>query len=196
MPKKKDKRATGVEKVARALAKEEEKARWAPYLKLIGLNQDSADRLTRLLVLHLMLDRGLTGLITFKLFDGSVSFLDIERTVARLPISRRIELAKVAKLITTPCSEDIQDINKLRNKFAHYNPVGGWDLGKLKELASEEEFYKCTEKGLEAMYQISRFLGNKLGGVGRSRPVPSHDPNQPDMYKGAPTEGEASSSCE
>lgn len=158
MPKKKSKHESAIDKITRALVKQGEKARWAPFLKWIGLNEESGERLTRLLVLHLMLDRAITALITARFSRLPGSFFKVEATVAKLPIAQRINLLRSAQFITDPCAKDLHAVNEVRNNLAHYQPQLGFEMSTVKELSSEKAFEQCAEKGMRALNEISNLI--------------------------------------
>jgi len=88
---KNDKRAT----IARALLNQENAKRWGPFWEMFGLeNEDTRDRLVRLLIVHLMLDSAVTALLTARFLDRRLlnPHSEIEAAVAALPMSKRIEL--------------------------------------------------------------------------------------------------------
>src|SRR5262245_38483970 len=84
-------------------------AAWGELFKLFGLEDvEIRERFTRLLVLHFMLDHGVTGLLAWSCFNprfmhDTKSFKAIEATVARLEMARRIDLAEAAQLVPASC---------------------------------------------------------------------------------------------
>lgn len=162
MPKKKYKRQASIEAVARAMEESEESERWAPFLKMLGLDKRSGDRLTRLLVLHLLLDRAITAWITCKLHETPSAFFEVEKTVATLPIGRRIDLLRAAGFISASCAKDVRAVNKARNDLAHYQPKLGFELSLVKEASSEAAYQQCLHKGIHALTEIAGLVADDL----------------------------------
>ena len=96
------------------------------------------ERLTRLLVVHLLLDRTITAILTISLCNPRVigSFDAIEKALAPVSMDQRIELAKATNLISVSCASSIKTVNTVRNKLAHYDPKVGGDLSRVQELSS------------------------------------------------------------
>ncbi|MBA2487463.1 MAG: hypothetical protein H0V35_15490 [Nitrospira sp.] len=158
MSKKKDKKHGPRAAVALAMMKRDDKQRWAPFLEYLGLDEESCDRLTRLLVLHLVLDRTLTGMVALRFLGGTSSFSKIEETVATLPVSKRIDLLKTAHIISDSCAQNLKAVNSARNNLAHYQPKLGYGLDNVKEISSEEAFTRLLHKGLPALYEVTKSL--------------------------------------
>ena len=164
------------EAVAQAMAQIAEQKRWEPIFIWLGLNEESRDRLTRLLVLHLSLDRALTALITMELLDTTSSFSEMEETIAALPMKGRIGLAQATNLISKSCAKNIGDLNAVRNNLAHYKPKLGHGLGGVREISSEEAFYECTRKALAALTEVTCKINDGFQpeeGPEANPPVPS-----------------------
>jgi hypothetical protein len=138
--------------------------RWKPFIEELGLtNEDMVDRLVRLLVMHLLLDRTLTAVLTLTMTDGvSSTFGDVEPAVAKLEMAKRIGLAKASKIVSDSCADDIYAVNDARNNVAHYQAKTGWKLDTVKELLSAEEFEACAKRGMRALKEITAITGNKL----------------------------------
>ena len=75
--------------LAQAMQKALDDTQWGPLLRILGIEGDEkGDRLVRLLVVHLMLDRAVTAVVALRLVGpSSRSFTDIEAEVANLPMS-------------------------------------------------------------------------------------------------------------
>ena len=160
MAKKKDESTTrqrSVQKVAWAMVKAGEAKFWRPMLGILGLDgEETVERLTRLLVIHLLLDRALTAVITMNFLNSRVSssFKKLEEVLASLPLSRRIEIAEAAQLISTDCARRIKSVNRVRNKLAHYQPKLGFDMTHVQELSSPKAFDRCVGKGKVALDEV------------------------------------------
>ena len=139
--------------IVEAMMKHWHTMRWRPFLKLLGLtNENKIDRLVRLLVMHLLLDRAIMAGLTLRLIDHeSPDFSKIEAKVAKVEMGKRIELAKAANIISDSCAKDIHAVNDVRNNFAHYQPHKGWELDTIQELSSAEAFEKCAVQGNRAL---------------------------------------------
>lgn len=144
------------DKLMRALMGQEEAKVWAPYLDILGLSdEETIKRLVRILVVHFMLDRAVTELLTFKLLGSSPGqFEKIQQVVAGLEMETRIDLAKASQIISDSTSSGIRTVNTVRNKLAHYQPKKGWDLAHIPELSSQEAFEQCTYKAMAAIEEL------------------------------------------
>ena len=129
---------------------------WRPWLKELGLTDvDMVDRVVWLLVMHLILDRTLTTVLTVQLTDPAVpNVRKAEAEVARLPTGSRIRLASASGLISTSCAADLKAVNAARNKLAHYDPTLGYGLQGVPEIASEKAFEACAERGRRALAEL------------------------------------------
>lgn len=144
------------DELMRALMGQEEAKLWAPYLKMLGLSdEEMIKRLVRIMVVHFLLDRFLTILITNKLLGSSPdSFEKIQKVIAPLEVETRIDLANASQLISDSTASKVRTVNTIRNKLAHYQPKKGWGFGHIPELSSQEAFDKCTQKGMEALHDL------------------------------------------
>lgn len=129
-----------------------ESARWKPILEMVGLNEVMADRLLRILLAHLMLDRVITANLTLELVSScskSANLKIIERHIAKMNIAQRAGLCVALGIATDAWESDFKAFNAVRNKLSHYNPK--FDLSTVKELCSGSAFETCIQKGLRAM---------------------------------------------
>jgi hypothetical protein len=149
------------EKMVRALMRDWHAKKWQPFLEGLGLtDQDMVDRLVRLLVLHLMLDRAVTAGLTLRLLDPtSPTFVKVEAAVAKLDMGKRIGLANASNIISDSCAADIYAVNDARNNIAHYQAKKGWRLDIVKEISSAEAFEACAEKGMRAFAEATKIFG-------------------------------------
>lgn len=148
-----------------ALMGQEEAKLWAPYLEMLGLNdEEMIKRLVRILVTHLLLDRFLTILITNKLLGSSPdSFTKIQQVIAPLEMETRIDIAKASQVISDSTASTIKSVNTIRNKLAHYQPKKGWDFAHVLELSSQDAFNQCTQKGMEALHDLLSTMNRMVG---------------------------------
>jgi len=146
-------------KIVNAMLRYSEEKHWKPVLECLGINEKEAERLVRLLMMHLILDRGITGLLAMKLADASESssLTKIEAGIATVSMDKRIDLAKSLSVISDSCAADIKEVNKVRNKFAHYTPRSGWDL-EVEEISSDAAFRKCAERGRRAVTSLANVV--------------------------------------
>jgi len=129
-----------------------ESARWKPLLEMLGLNEVMADRLLRILLAHLMLDRVITSNLTLELVAGpskSANLKSVERHIAKMNIARRAGLCVALGIASDAWESDFNAFNAVRNKLSHFNPK--FDLSTVKELRSDSAFEACIQKGLRAM---------------------------------------------
>jgi hypothetical protein len=147
------------DKIVNAMRRYSEEKHWKPVLECLGINDEEAERLVRLLLMHLILDRGITGLLAMKLADASASssLTKIEAGVATISMDKRIDLAKSLNVISDSCAADIKEVNKVRNKFAHYKPSSGWDL-KVEEISTAAAFEKCARRGRCAVTSLANVV--------------------------------------
>ena len=132
------------DKIVKAMLRYSEAKHWKPVLECLGLNDGEAERLVRLRMMHLILDRSITGLLAMKLADASASSSSkIKAGVATVSMDKRIDLAKSLNVISDSCAAELKEVNKVRNKFAHYPPRFGWDLN-VEEISSAASFEKCA----------------------------------------------------
>lgn len=130
-----------------------ESARWKPLLELVGLNEVMADRLLRILLIHLTVDSVIAYTLTLKLLVNdkflSANFEKLTQHVAKMPIARRANLCVALGIATTAWEIDFKAFNLVRNNLAHFNPKSG--LEKVEELRSESAFNACIQQGFRAM---------------------------------------------
>ena len=119
-------------------------------------SDEKIERLNRLLILHLLLDRLLTLLVAQKL--GACSQRespDIQKIivdVATLPIPRRMELAMHLGVIDGDVGGKILEVNRVRNSVIHFKPKAGssgWDVDHVDEIAKQDDSVRCLRNGVE-----------------------------------------------
>lgn len=140
---------------------------WAGLYQAIGLDSDEqVDRLTRVLVVHFLLDRLVTVVLATKLASSSESneAPDIENTlsdIAPLAIATRVDLASILGVVAPGVAESIVEVNRLRNRLVHFKSTRGkpgWDVSDADEIASQDACDKCLRKGIEAVQRLMSAL--------------------------------------
>lgn len=139
---------------------------WVPLLESVGLDTEKGERLTRLLVVHLLLDRLLTiGLIKKKILQSSSSdapdLKKITNDTSDLRFAARVGLAEGLGIVTPAIAAAMSEVNKVRNSLVHYKPkLGGkgWAVDEVPEIASQQECEACTQKGIEAVQELAKFI--------------------------------------
>jgi hypothetical protein len=129
-----------------------ESVRWEPLLTAAGLNEAMADRLLRILLVHLMLDRFITSILTLHLVAKaakSANLESVELLIADMSIAQRADMCVALGIATDAWKSDFSALNKVRNKLSHYKPKSGLD--KVKELSSPSAFEACIRQGFRAM---------------------------------------------
>ena len=127
-------------------------ARWKPLLELNGLDEVTADRLLRLLLTHLTLDRVITSGLALRLVMGPSTGVNLEtlsKNLAELTISKRAKLCVALGIASKNWKNDFDAFNAVRNRLSHFNPKVGLD--QVKELHSEKAFEECIQRGLRAL---------------------------------------------
>lgn len=144
-----------------------DKLDWAGVYQAVGLDADEkVDRLTRVLVVHSLLDRLVTLALATKLASSSESKAapDIEATlrdIVPLPIPTRVDLASRLGVVAPGVAESIVEVNRVRNSLVHFKPPRGkpgWDMSDADELASQAACDRCVRKGIEAVQNLMSAL--------------------------------------
>jgi hypothetical protein len=103
----------------------------------------------------LLLDRLLT-LTLFRHLASDASEGSLKK-LAAIHFSQRIDLAKVCGAVSDGTADDLQEVNRVRNLFAHFKPSrtdGGWSFDGVPELAQEAAYEKCAERGVKALQAL------------------------------------------
>ena len=154
--------------VVNAMMKHWEKHRWMKLRTALHLqSEEAADRLAALLTMHLLLDRAVTAVISARFVDPRTftNLKDVEGVVGRIFMNRRIELMKVAHLVSNSCAADVKAVNDVRNKFAHFHPEKsgrGSEVGNLPELSSMKDFERCMQRGERALRELTKNIVHML----------------------------------
>jgi hypothetical protein len=147
--------------MVKAMMKAADAERWKPIMTQLGLkDEDMVDRLVRLLLTHLVMDRTITALLTVKLIkDKADAFVEVENELTRINLSSRIRLAKACGGISDSCANDMHEVNNVRNQFSHYDPKLQGGLAAVKEIASEQASEKLIEKAIGTIVEVGKVLG-------------------------------------
>lgn len=111
---------------------------------------DDADRFTRLLAVHSLLDRLVTLILATRLAAGSETVFD---ALASLPLASRVALASTLNVVPRAAAESILEIDRTRSRLVHSKPTPGkpaWSLGAAVESVPQDVHDKALRKGLEA----------------------------------------------
>jgi hypothetical protein len=142
----------------------------AGVYQAVGLNADEkVARLTRVLVVHSLLDRLVTLVLATKLASSSESraATDIETTLSAivpLPILTRVDLASRLGVVAPGVAETLVEVNRVRNGLVHFKPPRGkpgWDMSDADELASQAACDRYVHKGIEAVQNLMSALRAK-----------------------------------
>lgn len=90
------------------LMKEAESARWKPLMNQLGLtDEEMVDRMVRMLLIHLLMDRTVTTALTVNLIKNKsepTQFDALESELVRISLSSRIRLLKACGDISDSCA--------------------------------------------------------------------------------------------
>jgi hypothetical protein len=113
-----------------------------------GLHE--ADRFTRLLAVHSLLDRLVTVALATRLAASGESIFD---TMAALPFPSRVALASTLHVVSDTAAESIVEIDRVRNRLVHSRSTPGkpaWDVSGAVESAPQDVLDRALRKGFEA----------------------------------------------
>jgi hypothetical protein len=122
----------------------------APADTLTWPGLDDADRFTRLLAVHSLLDRLLTLALAARLAPGSDSVFD---DMAAMPFPSRVALASSLSVVPRAAAESILEIDRARNRLVHAKPTSGkpaWSIGAAVERVPQDAYDRSLRKALEA----------------------------------------------
>jgi len=117
----------------------------------------AADRFTRLLAVHSLLDRLVTLALAGRLAGGE-SGLD---ALAALPLSSRVALASTSSAVPRAAAESILEIDHMRNRLVHSMPTPGKptsDVSGAAESILPDVYDRCLRKGFEAAQSLMTAL--------------------------------------
>jgi hypothetical protein len=137
---------------------------WVKLFETMGLNEQIGDRLMRLLVVHMLADRLLTGALVLAIGAYGDGGKALEK-VAEISFAQRVNLAELCRAISGDIATGLRELNKVRNAFAHYKPARGWDFDGVPELADEAGFRTCAAGGVKALQALMAVV------MGREAPM-------------------------
>jgi hypothetical protein len=139
---------------------------WSRVSAAVGLDSDEKrERLNRLLVVHLLIDRFSALVLAAKLASDSgadESKVDklIARSASRNFPDRTQRLVKL-RMIDQSVADKISRVNKARNDVVHFKPQkgssAGWDVEAI-EITSQEASESCLKEGIEAVQALWSLL--------------------------------------
>ena len=144
-----------------------EKLDWADLRQAVGLDSDEKmDRLTRVLVLHSLLDRLVTLVLATKIASSreSAEAPNVEKNLAHiapLPMSTRIDLGSALGVFPPAVAESVAEIDRVRHKLAQHRPPRAkppWDVGDVEELTSQTACDRCVSKAIQVAQDLMSSL--------------------------------------
>ena len=98
-----------------------------PLRASLGLDPEPWKNFTRVVALHLVLDRLLTLTITRQLCSGREAERDqivesISSVVSEMPFARRTDVAAKAGWLPSDIVDDLREVNRVRNRLLHFSP--------------------------------------------------------------------------
>lgn len=131
---------------------------WGPLREALGLGPEAWKNFTRVLALHLVLDRLLTLTITTRLCAGAGAegqvVEPITNAVAELSFRQRIEVTTKAGWVAADVADDLREVNRVRNKLLHFDPQRNRFEG-VPEIASAAAFRQFTLRGQHAYTKLA-----------------------------------------
>jgi hypothetical protein len=136
-----------------------EKLGWTDLCQALGLDgDDKVDRLSRLLVVHALLDRLLTLVVATKIASSreSTEAPDVEKAladIAPLPLPARVGLGSALGVLTPAVAESLAEIERVRHSLARHRPPRAkppWDVGDVAEIASQAACDRCVRSAIQA----------------------------------------------
>ena len=121
----------------------------APADTLTWPGLDDADRFTRLLAVHSLLDRLVTLAVAARLAPGGESVFD---DMASMPFATRVALAASLSVVPRAAAESILEIDRARNRLVHSKPIPGkpaWSIGAAVERVPQDAHDRSLRKALE-----------------------------------------------
>ena len=122
----------------------------APADTLTWPGLDDADRFTRLLAVHSLLDRLVTLALAARLAPGGDSVFE---AMASMPFPSRVALASSLSVVPRAAAESILEIDGARSRLVHSKPTPGkppWHIGAAVDGVPQDVHDKSVRKGLEA----------------------------------------------
>ena len=144
-----------------------EKLDWANLCQAVGLDSDEkVDRLTRVLVVHSLLDRLVTLVLATKIASSreSAEGPDVEKAladIAPLPLPTRIDLGSALGVLAPAVAESVVEVDRVRHRLAQHRPPRAkppWDVGDIEELTSQAAYDRCLSKAIQAAHDLMSSL--------------------------------------
>jgi len=124
---------------------------WTNFFGSMGLrNEEAVNRLMRLLVLHMLADRVLSGTVVLAMRPPGGGDKALNK-VAEIGFAQRIDIAELCGAISETIATDLRVLNKVRNAFSHFKPARGWGFEEMPELATEVGFRACAAPIVSAL---------------------------------------------
>ena len=156
-PRAQDARVKAAPRVKRIEA-EKRPAPAAPAETLDWPGLHEADRFTRLLAVHSLLDRLVTVALAARLAASGESIFD---TMAALPFPSRVALASTLHVVSDAAAESILEIDRVRNRLVHSRSTPGapaWDVGGAVESMPQDVLDRALRRGFEAAQGLNATL--------------------------------------
>ena len=121
-----------------------------------GLHE--ADRFTRLLAVHSLLDRLVTVALAARLAASGESIFD---TMAALPFPSRVALASTLHVVSDAAAESVLEIDRVRNRLVHSRSTPGtpaWDVAGAVESMPQDALDRALRRGFEAAQGLNATL--------------------------------------
>lgn len=156
-PRAQDARVKAAPRVKRIEA-EKRPAPAAPAETLDWPGLHEADRFTRLLAVHSLLDRLVTVALAARLAASGQSIFD---TMAALPFPARVALASTLHVVSDAAAESILEIDRVRNRLVHSKSTPGapaWDVGGAVESMPQDALDRALRRGFETAQGLIAML--------------------------------------
>jgi hypothetical protein len=136
-----------------------DKLGWTEFCQALGLDGgDKVDRLSRVLVVHALLDRLLTLVVAAKIASSreTTEAPDVEKAladIAPLPLPARVGPGSALGVLTPAVAESLAEIERVRQGLARHRPPRAkppWDVGDVAEIASQAACDRCVRSAIQA----------------------------------------------
>jgi hypothetical protein len=144
---------------------------WADLYQTLGFDSgEKVDRLTRVLVVHFLLDRLVTLVLATKFASSreSTKAPDVGKAlmdIASLPLPVRVDLASMLGVVAPRVAEGILEVHRVRNGLVHLEPTPGkpaWDVSAADEITAQEACDQGLHRGIEAVQDLMSALSVKV----------------------------------
>jgi len=135
---------------------------WQQWRESIGLNESQWENLTRLVGLHMVLDRMLTlRLLTALCGLSAIRSGTVEKlasTVAEISFGRRLALAKDSGLLSDESASDLTEVNRVRNSLLHFRPRSKEGFSGIPEINSPESLRTLVQSAVRVFGALTKDL--------------------------------------